>query len=149
MSLWGEEGKRNKRTRTWKTHVPTYRESISSRWQAVGGPGHTALESPTALCVQIPALKVQIRSFGTQQAGEYLGAEASHLHYDNLAFATTWQSPLLHAAWGMWVGRSSQHFFAWRWLPQHECTYWKPWQLVPRLCLPTARFTFPISLTQS
>lgn len=55
----------------------------------MGGPGHTALGHLTTPFVQITALQVQIRNFGTQQAGVYFGAETSHPHYDNLAFATT------------------------------------------------------------
>lgn len=62
-------------------------ESISAhRKNTVGGPGHTALGHLTPPFVQITALQVQIQSF---KAGEYFGAETSHPHYDNLAFATT------------------------------------------------------------
>lgn len=86
--------------------------------------------------VQITASQVQIRSFRTQQAGEYFWAETSHPHYDNLAFATTWQSPSLHEAWAVWVGKSSQLIFGWRWLPQHKCVCLKQWQLVS-LSLPS------------
>lgn len=72
-----------------KKHVFPPTESVSAHRQTVGGPGHTALGCLTTPFVQMTVSHVPIRNFGTQQAGEYSGAETSHPHYGNLAFATT------------------------------------------------------------
>lgn len=132
-----------------KTYFHLQREHFCLQTNC-GCPAQTAHGHFTTPLVQTTALQVQIRSFRTQQAGEYFWAETSHPHYDNLAFATTWQSPSLHKAWATWVGKSSQLIFGWRWLPQHKCMYLKQWQPVSSLSLCTVHFpSFPIILTQS
>lgn len=150
MSLLGEgEEEKQKNMHLKKTCFRLQREHFCPQTNC-GCPAQPALGHFTAPLVQITALQLQIRSFRTQKAEEYFWAETSHPHYDNLAFATTWQSPSLHEAWAMWVGKSSQLIFGWRWLPQHKCIYLKQWQLVSSLSLHIVHFpSFPIILTQS
>lgn len=150
MSLLGEGEEEKQKNMHLKKNTFPPTESISAHRQTVGAPHNQHLGHFTAPLVQITALQLQIRSFRTQKAGEYFWAETSHPHYDNLAFATTWQSPSLHEAWAMWVGKSSQLIFGWRRLPQHKCIYLKQWQLVSSLSLHIVHFpSFPIILTQS